>query len=1118
MPKIYDNIELNFEDGLLEHLKAADRVDYCVGYFNLRGWRSVYEEIDTLKGMDIDENGTVQHRYCRLLIGMLKTPKELLHDAFENGENLLMDNDGANKHRKRLALELAEQLTVGIPSQQDEIVLRKLLVQLKNGKVAVKLFLAHQLHAKLYLAHCSSNITPRLGLLGSSNFTFSGLCAQGELNIDVIEQDAATKLDKWFNDRWNDRWCIDITKELIAILEQSWVRVEKIPPYHIYLKIAYHLSQEARAGLAEFNVPDNFREELLDFQQKAVQITAHHLHKRQGVMIGDVVGLGKTITASAVAKIMEEDFNYNTLILCPKNLVSMWKHYRDKYDLRAKVLSQGVIATKLPKLKRYRLIIVDESHNFRNGEGRRYKVLKDYIEQNDSDVVLLSATPYNKSYYDLASQLKLFLPEDFDLGISPERYIKSLGGSVQFYAKHTDTHIRTIKAFEKSDYADDWRELMKLYLVRRTRSFIKNNYADADTPNGRKYLTFADGRRAYFPDRIPKKVEFEMDTKNKSDQYAMLYDEKIVELIDKMELPRYGLQIYRDERFNAQLSADERSVLDNLSRAGKRVKGFCRTNLYKRLESSGYAFLLSVSRHILRNYIFIYAVENGLKLPVAGQSVDIDLFDDADEDNDFNLNLNFDWTAIEYEKHGSKCYNDFVTEMKNRFDWINSQIFKRELLLEHLRKDSDTLLEILSRIKIWNPDGDRKLIALHDLITKHHKDEKVLIFTQFADTAEYIFEYLKKKSLTKIALVVGGSDNITNLVERFSPLSNECPDICGTSEELRVLVTTDVLSEGQNLQDAHIILNFDLPWALVRLIQRAGRVDRLGQKSEEILCYSFLPEDGIEKIIKLRAKLKTRIKENAEVVGSDEVFFDGDPVNIADLYSGKTGIFDEPEDSEVDLASVAYQIWKNAIDKKPELKKIIETMPNVVYSAKENRHYTEFAGNGVIVYAKTGNNNDCMVLLDEKGQVITQSQYKILKAAECDSNTPPLEKLSNHHDLVKQGIGIISRDDINISGTLGRKYGIRYRTFMKLDKLIKDAPLFATDKLKKAMDDIYRYSLKEFAVDTLSRQLKTGISDMNFADLVISLKENDKLCNVIEEVERKTTQIICSLSLVKENR
>jgi superfamily II DNA or RNA helicase len=733
--------------------------------------------------------------------------------------------------------------------------------------------------------------------------------------------------------------------------------------------------------------------------------------------------------------------------------------------------------------------------------------------------VLLSATPYNKSYEDLANQLRLFLSDDADLGISPEKYISSLGGSFQFHDKHRDTHIRTIKAFEKSGFADDWRDVMKLYLIRRTRSFIKKNRAKPDNQNGRKYLEFADGSRSYFPDRIPKKVCFELDAENSDDQYARLYDEKIVALIDRMNLPRYGLKRYHDEKTKVTLTDKENLILKNLSRAGKRIKGFCRTNLYKRLESSGYAFLLSVSRHLLRNYIFIYALNHNLKLPIAGQSIDIDLFDDADGENELEPRFNFSWNAADYEKFGSECYKRFESQMQNRFDWISSEVFDKEQLLQDLRADNESLSKILSQIKKWDSENDRKLVALYDLITKQHKDDKILIFTQFADTAEYVFGHLKKKGVKDIEIVVGGSDNIVDTVTKFSPISNERPDISGTQKELRVLITTDVLSEGQNLQDSHIVVNFDLPWALVRLIQRAGRVDRLGQKSEKILCYSFLPEAGVEKIIKLRAKLKTRISQNAEVVGSDEVFFDGDPINIADLYSEKAGIFDEPEDNEVDLASFAYQIWKNAIDAHPDLKKTIEELPNVVYSAKENDNNLEHSQNGVIVYARTGNDNDALAWLDDNGKIVTQSQYKILKAAKCNINTPPLEKLPNHHDLVKKGIDVITKEDANTGGTLGRKDSVKYRTYKILERFVDDCSgtIFVTTELKKTMNDIFRYPLKEYAIDLISRRLKAGMSDMELADLVVALGNDDKLCIITDEKKTKATQIICSLSLIKEN-
>ncbi|HUS99106.1 MAG TPA: helicase-related protein, partial [Candidatus Thermoplasmatota archaeon] len=409
---------------------------------------------------------------------------------------------------------------------------------------------------------------------------------------------------------------------------------------------------------------------------------------------------------------------------------------------------------------------------------------------------------------------------------------------------------------------------------------------------------------------------------------------------------------------------------------------------------------------------------------------------------------------------------------------------------------------------------DRKLNALDELLSKKHPKEKILVFTQYADTAYYLSEHLKNRKVNYLQHVTGDSENPTKLAQSFSPVSNNLPV---TKDDIRVLITTDVLSEGQNLQDAHIILNYDLPWAIIRLIQRAGRVDRIGQKAEEIICYSFLPEEGIEQIINLRGRLTNRIRQNAEVVGSDEVFFDGDPINIEDLYNEKSGILDDEEDSEVDLASYAYQIWKNATDEKPELKKTIPDLPNVVYGTKQNNLPPE--NEGVMVYTRTYDENDVLVWMDINGKIITQSQLTILKAAECKPETEPQYKIPKHHELVKKGIDFIREDEKNTGGSLGKKTGAKYRAYMRLDRYCKEYEntLFVTEALKKAIDDIYKYPFKEFARETLNRQLKAGISDEDLAGLVVSLREEDKLCIVNQdEMPDREPQIICSLGLKNE--
>ena len=380
MPRIFDNLEpgSSLLPALQETLGLSSRADFCVGYFNLRGWRGLAPYVNDWSHGDGP---------CRVLIGMQHLPHEEIRKTFSLLDRPSgMDNQTAHRLRVQLAEQLRQQLTIGVPTNEDELTLRQLVAQLRAKKVVVKLFLRHPLHAKLYLLFRDDPVNPIVGYLGSSNLTFAGLSGQGELNVDVLDHDAALKLKKWFEDRWNDRFCVDIADELVQIIEESWAREALIPPYHVYLKMAYHLSHEARAGLAEFRIPKVFGDRLFDFQAAAVKIAAHHLNKRNGVLIGDVVGLGKTLMATAVARIFEDDYGLETLIICPKNLVPMWEDYVYQYQLRARVLSLSRVLTELPNLRRYRLVVIDESHNLRNREGRRYRAIQEYVRANEKQV------------------------------------------------------------------------------------------------------------------------------------------------------------------------------------------------------------------------------------------------------------------------------------------------------------------------------------------------------------------------------------------------------------------------------------------------------------------------------------------------------------------------------------------------------------------------------------------------------------------------------------------------------------------------------------------------------------------------------------------------------------
>ncbi|MEQ1813313.1 MAG: helicase-related protein [Candidatus Nitrotoga sp.] len=1174
MPRIFDNIDNKLLEALRKTLTVSSKADFCVGYLNLRGWQS----IDDLIAQWQPESGQV----CRVLVGMQRPPHDevrALYQAVDTEQGL--DNATATRLKNQFAAHLREQITLGIPTGSDEAGLRRFATQLRAGQVVVKLFLPHPLHAKLYLLFRDDINNPITGFVGSSNLTLSGLSKQGELNVEVLEHDATAKLAKWFDERWGHRWSLDISLELAEIIETSWARETPIPPHHIYLNIAFHLSTEARAGLSQFRLPVRFEEALFEFQKSAVKIAARHLHRRGGVMIGDVVGLGKTIMATALARMFEDDLGYETLIICPKNLESMWKNYRTEYGLRGEVMPISMVTKDLPDLKRYRLVLIDESHNLRNREGRRYKAIADYIRSCDAKVILLTATPYNKTKTDLSSQLRLFIDEKANIGIRPEHHMRRHNiTEAEFERKH-QCKVHSIVAMEKSEEFDDWRELIRLYMVRRTRSFIIQHYTEADA-KGRRYLTTRDNEKRYFPTRKPRALKFVVNDADPNDHYAQLYSSKVVAAINALHVPRYGMGTYIEPKAEKTATPAEKKLVENLSRAGKRLMGFCRTNLFKRLESSGFSFLQSIDRHILRNEIYLYAIEHDLDLPIGvldAGLLDADRIDeDAEglegEQEDLLDGMVTEVTEATLQDNPSTgmaraklVYEQYAGKYKKRFKWIRPGLFNKDLR-DHLAQDTQVLAQLHQRYGEWEVARDQKLIELNRLLAKQHPKEKVLVFTQFADTARYLSRELEKSGIKQLDVAIGATTDPYKIACRFSPRSNQ--KNITKQDELRVLISTDVLSEGQNLQDCAIVVNFDLPWAIIRLIQRAGRVDRIGQQAEEIFCYSFMPADGVEKLIGLRATIQQRLRENAEVVGTDEAFFEDEEASaIRNLYTEQSGVLDDADD-EVDLASYAWQVWKEATHNNPELARAVESLPPVVYSAKpvastpinplsrerervgeraylkrsasspphnpvrsvpsplvgEGQDEGEWSINstteniassqGVLVYVKSPEGNDHLAWIDSAGNTVTESQFTILRAAECPPDTSAVPRTANHHELVAEGLRLAVAQDKSVGGGLGRPSSPRRRCYERM-KAYADTlmtTLFRDEELERALDDIYQHPLLDGASDILNRLMRGGVNDEELGEAMKSLREDSRLTYTEEAAALREPRIVCSMGLI----
>ena len=977
MPRILDNIDAHLDEALRRSLTNSYQLDACVGYFNLRGWGLLAEAVD---GMPAADDGQPK---VRLLLGVDEQPRRELRRLLDIvPRSQPMDNKSAAWQRKQALADLRRQLTLGLPTASDQAALRHLADRLRQGRARAKLFLRHRLHAKLYLCHRRDDDNPMTGYVGSSNLTMSGLANLGELNVDVLDHDASRKLHRWFDRLWNDQFALDITPDLIGLLDESWAAERLLDPYLIYLKLAYHLSREAREGLVEYGLPASMARDLLDYHAAAVRISARILDRRGGVMVGDVVGLGKTMIATALALLLQEERGTETLIVCPKNLVRMWKGYVHHYRLHAEVLPLSMVTRDLPDMRRYRVVIVDESHNLRTRTRKDYIELKDYIARNDSKVILLTATPYNKRFADAANQLGLFVDPDADLGIRPERAILQTG-EADFLQK-CDGKPQTLAAFRRSEEPEDWRRLMSLFLIRRTRRFIEKNYGES--------LTLADGTPVAFPDRRPRPIRHLVAAGSTA---AAMTSGPTLDAIGSLILPRYTLSRYLDEQ--AAPTEQEAEVLSRWKRAAGNLTGITMSMLYKRLSSSGAAFITSLERHLLRNTVYLHAIESDRPLPV-GHYTDPEWEDEESADSwpVDERNAPAPRSQPEWEGAARRTYRALESKRSRMIEWVRPVLFTDELR-EALERDSTVIAGLLRRLGVWRQEEDSKLDALEELLRRRHPADKALVFTEYRDTAEYVARALQERGLDSVEAVSGSSDDPTAAARRFSPASNKAiGGLPSGAGETRVLVATDVLSEGQNLQDSHIVVNFDLPWAIVKIIQRAGRVDRIGQRSPEVLVYSFLPAEGVEEVIGLRRRIARRLAENAYVFGSDESFFGGEGERrlLEGLYdeNARPDDLDEP-DEEVDWVSHAYEIWRNAAEQHPRLADEAEGLPDGVYATAMLKNGGE---PGVLVCVQKEHALPALAFTDLEGGSQLLDPYQALRLAECEPrispNPPPRDR------------------------------------------------------------------------------------------------------------------------------
>ena len=980
---IIDNRTEKLVDHLNQILGTSERARFAVGYLFLSGLTSVAKRLLNLKELRLLIGNTTNREtvemlaegYRRLDLAAEEIEKQVYPKRTETGK---MAQETAGNLRN--SVELMDQ------TDEAQDLIAGLIRMIEEKRLKVRVYTKGRLHAKAYICDYGKVFDlvgkeierheKGIAVVGSSNLTLAGLTHNTELNVVVQGNQNHAELVRWFDELWKEAQEFDET--LMAELKESWAAAQ-VRPYDIYMKTLYALVRDRLEAEdeAELLWDDDIFRTLASFQKVAVRQAVQMVRDFGGAFVSDVVGLGKSYIGAAIVKHFERTDHARPLIVCPAPLKEMWDRYNEVYQLNARVLSMGFLrededegVSRLLNDVMYKdrdFVLVDESHNLRHPDTQRYKVVQTFLSTGRR-CCFLTATPRNKSAWDVYHQIKLFHPDDrTDLPVDPP--------NLKEYFKLIDKSERKLP------------DLLANILVRRTRQHILRWYGfDAEThepvdPNRfqdylqgtRKAYVLVAGKHQFFPKRDLETIEYSIE-----DTYQGLYQElrgylgkprkgKPTKAVSDGELTyaRYGLWHY------VAPEKQKKEPYTSLQRAGANLRGLMRILLFKRFESSVYAFRETVTRLLRIHRTFVTSLDQGF-VP-AGEDAQYILYEsDAQEEADLI---------------------DALREVSKRYEAAD---FDLKTLRAHIEHDIELLERILKLVSPITAEKDAKLQTLKKrLAEKPLKGAKRLIFTQYADTAKYLYANLNPGGRDPtIEVIFSGDKSKEKIVGRFAPKANPEYRFGKDEAELMTVIATDVLAEGLNLQDCDNIINYDLHWNPVRLIQRFGRIDRIGSEHECIFGFNFLPETGIEANLKLHEKLERRIQEIHDTIGEDSEILDRteklNPEAMYAIYETRGG------------APVQLDLWGGADDEFLDLNEAEEILRQL---RKDNPGEYERITNlrdgirtarpslqrGLYVFCQAGRFQQ-LFLLDDKGAVISRDVPKVVGAVKCapDAKAAPL--------------------------------------------------------------------------------------------------------------------------------
>ena len=835
---------------LQKFLPHAERASIAVGYFFISGFAEIMDSLGRIEASDNPDH------VLRLLISPTTDRR--------TAEAILSANESYEDAKKESARDVSEEVSVEATrgevastleymtqTDKEQAAVKKLIGLIRGGKMQVKVYTQAQLHAKAYIFELDSGqLVREVAIVGSSNLSISGIQEHAELNLRTTHSADHKELLEWFERHWNSPSCREFTEEAATILEESWAGSNHTPD-DVYGKASLHEHGEIDLPDTE---PDGQRDEieLFDFQKKAVSEAIRTLDEYGGVIIADVVGMGKTYVGCKIMAYLKDHQHAKPLVICPPHLKDMWEDYLKRFEIYGEVESRYKIGMDDDVLRRHthcNVILVDESHHFRHHYTNAYRALASFMDDktDEAKVILLTATPISNTIKDLKNQIKLFPAEGLERVPVPgaadlDEYFRGLENPDRMVSEEGTAKIQ---------------ELLRHVLIRRVRGQIIERYAKTD--RDRHYLEHPDGPK-YFPKRkLQNPSEYDVD-KVYNNEF-----EYIEKAIDELRMARYVPGKYiRDEFMDQEKYQDLASISAPLASIAK-------ATLLKRMESSIKAFETSVKNYRKGYRLFKDKLVDGT-VPIGREF----------KDTIYKM-TGGDYDEEEYERDMAKITSQYKIDAFKVEEWmtdIDWDLDKLASIMGHLGGS-----EYIVR--------DDKLHKLRDMIKEH--DEKVLVFSESAETARYIYEYLKKelpgRRIEQIDSKKGQREKM-EVIQRFDPAHNAGKDVL-PDRELDVLISTDVLSEGVNLHSARVVINYDFHWNPVRLIQRVGRIDRIGSEHAEIEIFNFLPTAKIEASLSLRERVANKIQTIRRIIGTDqrilEATEDIDEQGVSDIYDPQGG-------------------------------------------------------------------------------------------------------------------------------------------------------------------------------------------------------------------------------------